>query len=113
MLHFAAIPRRAEHDRHLLEVVHEELSGVFAKICGFPGSSECVAGKQLELLRERRLRDAPASDPDSLISPWRGESSRSFNARTASCAAASASSCTVACPTGLPDARRSDVCASR
>src|SRR5262245_56856733 len=41
----AAIPRRAEHDRHLLEVVHEELSGVFAKIRGFPGSSECVAGK--------------------------------------------------------------------
>src|SRR5687768_1572970 len=31
----APVPRRAEHHRHLLEVVHEELPGILAELGGF------------------------------------------------------------------------------
>ena len=63
----AAVPRAAEHERDLLEVVHEELLRLFVESSADRGPPNASRGEQLlQLLRERRLRDAPAADAEQL-----------------------------------------------
>jgi hypothetical protein len=58
----AAVPGRAEHHRHLLEVVHEEPFRIAKELRRLPWTAEGVAGKELlQLLCERRLSYAPVS----------------------------------------------------
>ena len=67
MLYFRPFHARAEHERDLLEVVDEELLRLLVerrRPCGRP---ERLRGEQLlQLLRERRLRDAAAADAEQL-----------------------------------------------
>mgnify|MGYP003694640331 CR=1 FL=1 len=67
MLYSAAVPCGAEHHRHLLEVVHEELLRVVAEVSRSSRAAERIAGEQLlQFLRERRLRDAAVADAEQL-----------------------------------------------
>ena len=63
----AAVPGGAEHDGHLLEVVHEEPLRLLAELVALAPGAERLGGEQLlQLLRERRLRDAPVPDAEQL-----------------------------------------------
>ena len=63
----AAVPRAAEDERDLLEVVDEELLRLLVRRRPTAGREHAVVGEQLlELLRQRRLRDAAAADAEQL-----------------------------------------------
>src|SRR5947207_10348528 len=63
----AAVPRAAEDERDLLEVVHEELLRLLVHVGGTAAREDAAFGEQLfQLLRQRRLRDAPAADAEHL-----------------------------------------------
>src|SRR5262252_4733699 len=63
----AAIPGAAEDERDLLEVVHEELLRLFVDVARPPVREHPIVAEQLlQLLRERRLRDAAAADTEQL-----------------------------------------------
>src|SRR5690606_12686153 len=63
----AAVPRRREQVRDLLEVIHEEALRLFAERLALASGPERLAGQQLlELLRERGLRHTPAADAQQL-----------------------------------------------
>jgi hypothetical protein len=64
---FAAVPGSAEKLRHLFQVVHEEPPGLFAEVIPLaPGAERINREQLLELLRERRLCNPPASDAQQL-----------------------------------------------
>ena len=63
----AAVPRAAEHERDLLEVVDEELLRLLVHVARSLAGEHAVRREQLlQLLRERRLRDAAAADAEQL-----------------------------------------------
>src|SRR5688572_13213330 len=63
---FAAVPRAAEHERNLLEVVHEELLHVVIE-SRLVLRTKGIGGEQLlQLLREGRLSHAARSDAEQL-----------------------------------------------
>src|SRR5262245_25244672 len=63
----ASVPRAAEDQRDLFEVVDEELLRFFVHVARTPAGEHAALGKQfLELLRQRRLRDAAAADAEQL-----------------------------------------------
>src|SRR5450759_6034550 len=66
----AAVPGGAEHLRDLLQVIHEELLRLFAERLPLLAGAEGFQGEQLlDLLRERRLRDAAGPDTQQLDLP--------------------------------------------
>src|SRR4029079_10067019 len=63
----APVPGAAEHQRNLLEVVDEELLRLFVHVGGSAAGEHARFGEQLlQLLRQRRLRDAAAADAEQL-----------------------------------------------
>src|SRR5829696_4661289 len=61
------VPGRAEDLRHLLQVIHVELLRFLAERLALLARPERIGGEQLlQLLRERRLRDAARADPEQL-----------------------------------------------
>src|SRR5690349_4793470 len=63
----APVPRAAEDERDLLEVVHEELLRLLVHVAGSAAREDAALGEQLlQLLRERRLRDAATADAEHL-----------------------------------------------
>ena len=63
----AAVPGGVEHLRDLLQVVHEELLRLLAERVALASGAERLGREQLlELLRQRRLRDAAAADAEQL-----------------------------------------------
>src|SRR5439155_5023936 len=63
----ASIPRAAEHERDLLEVIDEEFLRLFVDVARAAAGEHAALGEELlQLLRERRLRDAAAADAQQL-----------------------------------------------
>src|SRR5438128_1147500 len=63
----SAVPRAAEHERDLLEVVDEEFLRLLVHVARPPVREDPAFGEQpLQLLRQRRLRDAAAADAEQL-----------------------------------------------
>ena len=89
----SSVPGGAEHDGDLPEVVHEKARRLVAELLGFlPGAERFGSEQLLQLLRERRLRDASVADAEQFDLAVSGESAFSLSARTTSCAAARFSS---------------------
>ena len=66
MLYLRPFQAAAEDERDLLEVVDEELPGFLVQVARV-AAAEDVGGEQLlQLLRQRRLRDAAAADAEQL-----------------------------------------------
>src|SRR5476649_470060 len=61
-----AVPRAAEHERDLLEVVDEELLRLLVRVAGLLPEDTVLGEQLLELLRQRRLRDPAAADAEQL-----------------------------------------------
>src|SRR5439155_21996194 len=63
----AAVPRAAEDERDLLEVVDEELLRFLVHVPRAAAAEHALFDEQLlQLLRQRRLGDAPAADAEQL-----------------------------------------------